>query len=191
MKNNVKFTKKALRQSARKKQIYLTASYREKAGNQIQKQIINLPEFKKAKTIFCYLATKKEVPTNQIIEKAYHMQKTLAVPHIEDKQNMSAIILNSHLPLKKNRYDIWEPSNGQQISPTNLDLIILPSLAADKVGFRLGHGAGYYDRYLKNYNCRTKILLPVFANFLYTRLPHNSYDIRANLVISENQVIYE
>ena len=64
-----------------------------------------------------------------------------------------------------------------------IDLILVPNLCCDKQGYRLGHGAGYYDRYLAGYSGETVSLCP--ADWLQEQLPRDEFDLPVGLVLTE------
>ncbi len=73
----------------------------------------------------------------------------LAFPVIHAGQPlMDALLVNEQTNYRKNKYGIAEPTEGQVMDPAAVDLVLVPLLAVDKQGYRLGYGKGYYDRYL-------------------------------------------
>ncbi len=89
-----------------------------------------------------------------------------------------------------NKWGIKEPSNiCETIDPKCLDLIILPALMVDKKGYRLGYGAGFYDRFCNNLNSSCKKLVAVPNTLLIENLPVNDWDVPCDLVVTEEQII--
>ena len=84
--------------------------------------------------------------------------------------------------LNVSEFNIKEPCTAA-VSADILDLVIVPALIADKRGYRLGYGGGFYDRFLAEYNART--ILPIPSRLLIDKLPNCEYDIPIDVIITE------
>jgi len=135
---------------------------RRKRSLSIKDQLFRLKVFKEARTIMFYLALKTEVQTRIMIEEALKLGKKIAVPacDIKAKKIKPCLLRNlENRHLKKGAYGISEPRPCAQgrgepfvsrpVDPARIDLFIVPGLAFDLSGNRLGRGLGYYDRFLK------------------------------------------
>lgn len=78
-------------------------------------------------------------------------------------------------------FNICEPCSNS-INPRNLDLVVVPALMADKFGFRLGYGGGFYDRFLFENNT-VKTILPIAKELIVEELPHEEFDIKIDEII--------
>ena len=78
-------------------------------------------------------------------------------------------------------FNICEPCSNS-INPRNLDLVVVPALMADKSGFRLGYGGGFYDRFLVENNA-VKTILPIAKELIVEELPHEEFDIKIDEII--------
>lgn len=124
---------------------------RKKRSLRIKDKLFKLRVFKEAKTIMFYLALNPEVQTRIMIEEALKLGKKIAVPacDIKAKKIKTCVLRNlENRHLKKGAYGISEPSRGRPVDPAGIDLCIVPGLAFDLSGNRLGRGLGYYDRFL-------------------------------------------
>ena len=123
---------------------------RERKSKQIEKKLLKQEEFIKAKRVMFYLAFDGEVKTESMINKARGLGKQIYVPccDIENKILKPCILMKNSV-LKKGPYQTLEPQNKINIHLKKLDLVIVPALAFDKSGNRIGRGKGYYDRFLK------------------------------------------
>ena len=74
------------------------------------------------------------------------------------------------------------------MDPSEVDLIIVPGVAFDKCGYRIGYGGGYYDRFLSNLDHVTKISL-AFNMQLIDKIPTDHFDIPVNYIITEKEII--
>lgn len=117
----------------------------------IKEKLFRLDVFKKAKTIMMYLALNPEVQTYQMIEGALRLGKRVALPvcGIKAKKITPCLIkgLESRC-FKEGPYGIKEPSGRKAVNIREIDLCLVPGLAFDLSGNRLGRGMGYYDRFL-------------------------------------------
>ena len=84
--------------------------------------------------------------------------------------------------LEKSHFNIEEPCSNP-CSPLILDLIILPALMADAAGYRLGYGGGFYDKFLAE-NSSVPAILPIAKELYVKELPHENFDIKADIVIT-------
>ena len=180
--NNFGDKKKEIRKEIR--QISLEKEYVQCASKVITDKILGLDCFKNAKSIFCYLSTDDEVSTWNIINEVI-TDKKVYVPYCADKEKMIAVRYSSDDELNKNKYGIYEPVDISE-TETDFDVVIVPCLSAGRNCSRLGHGRGYYDRFLKNTET-TKICL-CFEKLMKDDLPMDENDIYMNMIITEENV---
>ena len=179
--------KQIMREIVQKEAMQLTAAYCKAADLEIYRNITELTEYKGARTIFCYVGARLEVDTMLILKDILQKGKTLAVPKCIGQGIMVACQIKSLTELQSGKYGILEPDNGCiKIEPAVIDLGIIPCQTCGSDGRRLGHGGGYYDRYLGRVNfmkvalCRSKLLKE--------NIPMGEYDVKMDVVISEEGV---
>lgn len=117
----------------------------------IKNKLFRLKVFKQAKTIMVYLALKSEVQTRFMIEEAIRLGKKIVVPtcDIRHKNIIPCLVTGLEVKdIKKGAHCIDEPCCKTIVNPSHIDLFIVPGLAFDLNGGRLGRGLGYYDRFL-------------------------------------------
>lgn len=124
----------------------------------IQFQQLDLPFIKYLHT---YLPSDRhrEVDTWPVIDFLQFRNPALhvVVPRVDPENvSMRHFLFDESMPLQKNRFDILEPMEGREVAPGLLDLVIVPLLAFDTQGNRVGYGKGYYDRFLPQ--CREDVL---------------------------------
>ncbi len=117
----------------------------------LNKMIINSIEFQHANTVFCYISFDNEIDTFYILKYCLKHNKVLSVPVIKDNKMFPAVISNLE-NFKKNKYGILEPKDYKIINIKKIDLVIVPALGYNPLGYRIGYGGGYYDCFLKNFN---------------------------------------
>ncbi len=146
------FSKQALRKNILKQLRIQKEDTRLKKSQTIQTELFSLPEFKKAKTILFYVASSTEVQTLDMIKKALGKGKKILVPVCNKKKNKitPCFLSNPDTELARGAYGIPEPKCKIPLNLASLDLVIVPGVAFDKKGNRLGRGLGYYDRFLRD-----------------------------------------
>jgi len=133
--------------------------------------------FRKAKTVMFYIAFDGEVDTQEMISRAQKLGKRVVVPVCRKDRTMRPCILHEGAKLKKGLYGIGEPTDREYVSLDTIDLVIVPAVAFDKKGNRLGRGKGYYDRFLKELP-QGKISIGLAFDFqILPRIPVTAMDV--------------
>lgn len=147
----------------------------------VQKKLFKLKEFKRAKTILFYASFDGEVETLRMIKQAIKLGKRIGLPKIlgDKKKFIPVVVHNVDKDLAKGYAGILEPAQTHQraLSLNDIDMVIVPGLAFDKLNFRLGRGAGYYDRFLKRLPSHIPTIGLAFDFQLLNRLPRQRHDI--------------
>jgi 5-formyltetrahydrofolate cyclo-ligase len=156
-----------------------------KRSRYAQELLLESKEFRSAKIVGAYHAFGSEVRTDMIIEQARALGKKVALPSVEG-ENLAFYELSSGKYLVKGRFGIMEPL---PYGPVNkIDLLVVPGIAFDKKGYRLGYGKGYYDKFLAQ-----KKIFAIGLGYsfqLLERLPKGKYDKRLDAVATEDGVHY-
>lgn len=119
---------------------------------EIYKNIKKWDMYVNSNTIMVYSDIRNEVKTNHIINDCIMSGKTLVLPKtVKVNNELLPCIVKDLSELKKGVFGIMEPEGDRIADKNNIDLIIVPGVAFDKNGYRIGYGAGYYDRFLKDY----------------------------------------
>jgi len=158
-----------------------SAHERVRKSLEIKKRLFALKEFKFAKTVMFYVSKDGEVDTIQMIKDTLRMGKRVAVPvtKVEKKELIASQILDLEKELTRGPYGILEPKSGyvRPVPVEEIDLVIVPGIAFDKMGRRLGRGAGYYDRFLKKFHKDIPFIGLAFDFQVLENLPILSHDI--------------
>ena len=139
-----------------------------------------------------YWSINKELSTLSIINNLLEKQCKCYLPVLSSKKKgiMTFRNYDTQSKMMKNNFGIYEPLDGEHIKIDFLDLIILPLVAFDKLGYRIGMGKGYYDIALKNYNKLTTCLIGVGYDFqeLENCFPEG-HDILLEAVLTPSRII--
>ncbi len=157
-------------------------------SDRITDKLFKTKEYNEADEIFTYIGVKNEVETYNIVGKALKDKKRIAVPKVFDNTTMEFYYINSLEELQKARFGLLEPSEmAKQALPNDKTLFIVPGVAFDTSGNRIGFGAGYYDTYLKNNN--HGIMIGIAYDFqIVDKLPRDDFDVPVDIVITEANI---
>ena len=183
--------KKEYRAEARARLEATTEEYRSSASVTIALNAIALPEMKKAKTVLLYCSVGKEPSTLALITKLIESGKKVCLPRCTE-HTLEARRIKSIEHLVPGPYGIPEPVADDSVSPvvkpSKIDLVILPCVACGTDCSRLGHGAGYYDRFLKELKRDTFKAALCYDKILLEGIPMDKHDEYMNAVITEKTV---
>ena len=141
--------------------------------------------FQKAKCIALYYSIGHEVQTSGLMEE-WAAEKQIVLPAIS-AEHIHFHPYTGEKNLKKSLLGILEPASTVLIPPENIDLFVIPGIAFDFDGNRLGRGKGYYDRYLSGIN---KPIIGLCFDFqLFENIPWNVHDVKMTQVITENTIV--
>lgn len=184
---NQRALKQSLRKDMRARRAGIAAAERRAKDRRIIKNLHNVPMFKEAKSVFCYVSYLSEADTRPIIEDCIRQNRLLAVPRIMSGGRMIAVRLNDPAELRPDIMGIPAPlSSRAEVGP--FDIAITPGLAFSPAGERLGYGRGYYDRWFAGHRVHTRIAL-AYEIQLVDRLPTAATDRRVDMIVTEDRVI--
>lgn len=148
----------------------------------IAAKIEKLQEFENSRHILLFYPTQYEINLLSLCEK-YCGQKQFYLPKVRG-ENLVICPFECGTPLKISQYNIFEPC-GRPISPQTVDFAIIPCLCADKRGYRIGYGGGFYDRFLPRLKENCVKIIPVPQKLLFDEVPTDTFDIAADYVVTE------
>ena len=143
------------------------------------------------KTLGSYFSTKNEVNPEILTHTRVKKNLLTTFPRVGSNHSMRLIAPQNLMRLCKNKYDIFEPSDGFKIDPINHEMIIIPTLGVDKNGYRIGYGGGYYDRFLEPIlqNINRPMLIGLIYDFQFIDDSINeAHDLKLDIVFSELQI---
>lgn len=180
--------KKELRRIFLKTRSELAAEDIIEKSAKIMSRLFSLSEFRGAKTIMFYVDAGNEVKTRDGITKALSEGKRVVVPKVKKGYGLLAIEIKSLDELSPGTFGILEPAGEKGISPEEIDLVVVPGVAFDKRGNRMGYGAGYYDSFLPKLRPEVKKVAVAFEMQVTDSLPAEEHDVKMDLIITENTI---
>jgi 5-formyltetrahydrofolate cyclo-ligase len=165
-------------------------SERSKKDSAIEDKMFSLHEFKKAKIILFYVSIRGEVRTDKMISESLEKGKRILVP-FADLKNKRLLIseINDLDELSPGAFGIPEPKNPREFPLEKIDLVIIPGIAFDKKGNRVGYGMGFYDRFLKGFKSHVPKIALAYDLQIVSEIPADGDDVRVDKVITEKEII--
>lgn len=176
--------KHELRTRIRAEQKLLSAQVRESMDERLIQNVLGNDLYQECDRIFLYASVGTEINTRSLIRLSNEAGKIVALPKCRAEGIMDFYRYTGKLA--EGKYRIPEPTGSDVLYPQSSDIMIVPGLAFDVAGFRIGQGGGYYDRYLSKHNC---ICIGLCRDqFLMEEIPTMWNDIPVDYVITENAV---
>lgn len=173
----------------------LSAKERAAFAQQATNRLITSKLFAISDHIGCYMAIDNEIDTQALIDNIWQQHKKCYLPIIDPNHygQMHFAQYQQDDQLINNKWQIPEPTGATEaVAGQILDLVIMPLLAFDRIGNRLGTGGGYYDRHFANISHWSKP--PILCGFAYDHqqfesLLPQSWDIPMNLIVTNQEII--
>ena len=145
--------KQALRKELRGRLAALDDAAILRQSEAVSRQLFALPEYAQSTGVACFLSMPKEFNTRPILARLFEDGKRVYLPRVESvkEHTMSMLEASSLADIESfppSRWGIPAPAREALEDGSQLDMVVVPGLAFDKIGGRLGQGAGFYDRYL-------------------------------------------
>ncbi|MEH6923894.1 5-formyltetrahydrofolate cyclo-ligase [Bacillus altitudinis] len=158
----------------------------------LHEHVLQLSEWKQAKTIALTMSRGKEIPTMPLIEKAWEEGKTVCIPTCFPKtKEMVFYEYTPETKMTSSYFGLLEPDplESTVVHKEAIDLIIVPGVCFDQRGYRIGFGGGYYDRYLADYH---GVTIALCLSLQQTRhIPAEAHDIPVSMIVSEKGTLYQ
>jgi 5-formyltetrahydrofolate cyclo-ligase len=179
--------KQALRQQCKQIRQSLGDETRRSVSQSICAQIENWTVFQRAETILTYMPMRGEVDLRPLLER--QPVRRWVLPRIIPAEGHRMVFQPYDLAnLVVHAFGMAEPASTLPlVPPAEIQLTLVPGLAFDRQGWRLGYGGGYFDRFLKDY---TGISLGViFGALLLNALPHTAFDMPVGWLVTEGEFL--
>jgi 5-formyltetrahydrofolate cyclo-ligase len=146
-----------------------------------------------AEKILVYLSFGSEIDTHPLIDRWLEEGREVYVPVMVPKTRkiVPVRIFSDYRDLPQNAYGIQEPclKEGERLAIDQLDLVIVPGLAFDSCGYRVGYGGGYYDRLIPKLKASARTLALCYGFQLVDRVPADDFDEPVQYILSEDQEV--
>lgn len=153
-----------------------------------QERFLQLPEFAAAHSLALYSPILNEVFTEEIFGQARSLNKRVVYPRVQGA-GMEFYPVNSRDDLRPGNFAVLEPQGGRPVPVADLDLLLVPGVAFDQTGHRLGYGKGYYDRQLQLRSAGCRLVGLCFEFQLLSVLPAEDHDVRMDLLVTEQRTL--
>lgn len=188
-KSPLKLIKQNLRNRLREKRLHLPESLQHHFSTIISRRLMQTAVFRSARTIALYAHSFGEVSTALIFQASISHHKACYFPVLFEKR-LIFVQVNHHTPWQANRFGILEPFLDEKkvIEPSSLDLVILPLVAFDTQGHRLGMGGGFYDRtfsFKKRQSHQPKLVGLSYDFQKVDHVPRSNLDILLDFVVTD------
>jgi 5-formyltetrahydrofolate cyclo-ligase len=154
---------------------------------------VGLPEYAAARTVMFYVDVRTEVRTRQSLPTALTHGKRIVVPYCIDGE-LELFYLENMDELAVGMYKILEPKPelrdvpGKKVEAEELDLVMVPGVAFDRSGARMGHGFGYYDKLLQHVRPHAPLVALAFECQLFDEIPTAAHDVFMDKIVTETAV---
>jgi len=173
--------KKELRSTIRARKRAMTGTEIQKKSEELARQLFETDEYRNARSVYGYLPYNQEVRTVPMLEQALREGKRVAVPKCYGEE-MRFIWLTDLNAVEKSPMGIPEPIADGPVADDETALVLMPGMAFDREGHRIGYGGGFYDKFLaREGNHPTLALCYDFQ--LLDRLETEEYDIPVDKVL--------
>jgi 5-formyltetrahydrofolate cyclo-ligase len=184
--------KREIRKKALHSRKSLSQEQRRQKSARILKKILSLSVYCTSRTIMVYLDFQDEVETTEIAREILRTDKRLLIPYCHKQDIIACEISDLTQDVYPGMLGIREPhpERLRSVSPEEIDLALVPGVAFDYRGNRIGFGKGYYDRFLPKLREGTPVIGLAFACQLVEKIEAEEHDYKMSLLITENGVIY-
>lgn len=182
-------TKLDLKRRLRAERIQMSERAVREKSLRIYRRLIDMPAYQLARRLACYVSIENEVDTITVIQKAIGSGKQVGVPVTREDGDMDFQAILGLSDLRPVQYGLREPvpNPKQVLLPHTIDLVLIPGIAFDRHGHRIGSGGGYYDRFLTRTDA---VRIGLSYGFqIIDRVPAEPHDVKMDWIITENEVI--
>lgn len=183
-------TKAQLRDLCLARRATLTAAERGRMSAAIAGHAGAMPAFRDSPTVMLYMALPQEVQTAAILAEGRRQGKRVAVPVVKPYGLVAAELPAGELRFQPGPFGIPEPAVGTAVlSPEDINCVLVPGIAFDRRGARLGFGKGYYDRFLCRLPAATHVCGLAFSLQIVDHVPDMPHDVRMQSLVTEQGVL--
>ena len=188
--------KRRLRRACREKLKEIPPDAWREISRRVCERLIISPEYLRAGEVFCFVGCGDEIDTRLFLRRAAADGKRVCVPRCGERGEMDIVPIRGEGDLSPGRFGIPEPPESMikddpgRIADEKKVLIMMPGLAFDKEGNRIGYGGGFYDKYLDSHpDTEFQKIALCFDFQIYDQIPTEEHDEKMDLIISPSETI--
>ncbi len=186
--------KEVLRKEISRLRDELSITDRQLFSRSIHKRVLSHPEYQKADTILYFISFRSEIDTISLIKDGLISGKKVVIPitNLEEGYLTFSELRDFEQELEYGAYNILEPKTEyiRPVVPEEIELVLNPGLVFDELGYRIGYGGGYYDRFLGGLDKKPFLLAPAYElQVISDAIPYEEYDIPVDLIATERRLI--
>jgi len=180
--------KAALRARMKERRAALTAEARAAAGERVAQRLFDLPSIRNARTVLSFSSFGSEVPTDALTSRLGEAGRRVLLPYLEGREIQAASVTAGDR-LVPTSYGPMEPATRVAVDPGEAQVVLVPGLAFDRRGYRVGYGGGHYDRYLRRLAPDAVRIGIAFDEQLVPSVPHGGEDEPVDVIVTDRRVI--
>jgi 5-formyltetrahydrofolate cyclo-ligase len=149
---------------------------------------IALPEFARARNVAGYVAMRKELDPRAVLERAAELGKLVLLPRVEE-HGLAFCVHRAEDELVENGWGVLEPSeSAERVAIADIDFMLVPALALDLRGFRIGYGKSYYDRVIPQL-AHGRAVGFAYEFQLLAEVPNEAHDQKVHLIVTDARTV--
>jgi 5-formyltetrahydrofolate cyclo-ligase len=186
--HRLKQAKRALRREVVARRDAVPPEERAARSVGIVDRLLALPEVRAARTGMAFWSFGSEVETAPLIDRWCAQGVRVALPRIAGDA-IEAVAYRPGDPVRETRFGAMEPSEGDVVAPQEIDVVVVPGVAFDRAGRRVGYGGGFYDRFLPRTGPGALVVAVAFSLQVVGEVPQGGGDRGVDAIVTEDEVI--
>lgn len=193
--DEIKAAKEQIRKDVAKVINGFTERQRADKTRAIESRLFEFANFLEARIVLLYVDGDHEVRTKNILKRCYDFNKVVVLPAFDPERHKGKILKVDHLDkdLHPGPRGVAQPnpSRCKPVPIQKVDIAIIPGLAFDEKGARIGSGKGYYDRFIPELPATTRKVALAFEEQIIPQVPTESHDKHVDIIITDKRIIYK
>lgn len=188
--NNVADRKKTMRTNIGARMASLDGADRHDASVRACGRIMSMDEFRHASAVMLYMPLTSELDVTPLAIRCFQLAKTVCVPRVDTERiDMRPVEVSTfdNAAMALDQLGVRTPRDAPPVMPELLDLVIVPGIAFDLAGHRLGRGKGYYDRFLRRLRRAVTTVGIAFETQIVDDVPVEAHDTCVDLIVTERR----
>ena len=161
----------------------------------IENRLFEFANFLESRIVLMYVGGESEIPTGNILKRAYEYGKIVVLPAFETETFRMILMKVDNLDkdLQEGPRGVAEPDpeSCKRVPIEKVDIAIIPGIAFDEKGARIGTGRGYYDRLIPNLSITTRKVALALEEQMVPQIPMESHDKFVDIIITDKRIVYK